>query len=113
VYFGPPNPRPATGLIVHPNGRVDRALAPGPRTCNPEVPSQCCQARLEAEKDGSMYFNQQARGWVYPRPVKIKPPIETWAFCPFCLIPLPDDEVPARAKQLPYRPAEQPDAPHR
>ena len=86
-------------------------IRPSPATCNPEVPTQKCAARRDAEARGVMYFNEQARGWVYPRLGKRLIPIETWEFCPFCLVHLPDDEVPRYAKQLPYRPPQQPDNP--
>lgn len=93
-------------------------IKPGPRTCNPEVPTQKCDPRRRAESLGTMRFNQQARGWEYPVPLVRKrcfdghlQPVETWEVCPFCLVPLPADEVPKYARQLPYHPPQQPDNP--
>lgn len=86
-------------------------LKPSSRTCNPDVPSQKCKARVEAEARGAMRFNEQARGWEYPVPAVRRPPIQTWEFCPFCLIPLPAAEVPKYARLLPYTPPQQPDNP--
>lgn len=91
----------------------EQVLKPHGGTCNPEVPSQKCADRLRAESLGAMRFNAQARGWEYPVPVvRLRGvPIETWEFCPFCLIALPEDEVPRYAKQIPYRPPRQADDP--
>ena len=90
---------------------TDEVLKPRPSTCNPEVPAQKCAERVAAERAGTMRFNEQARGWEYPRPLVRRLPIETWEFCPFCLIPLPDDEVPRYARHLPYHPPRQADDP--
>jgi hypothetical protein len=86
-------------------------LKPNLETCDPELPSRKCVERRRAEAAGTMVFHPQARGWVYPKPVPLKPPIETWAFCPFCLMGLPPDEVPHLRAQLPYIPPVQPDNP--
>ena len=91
----------------------EQVLKPNSGTCNPEVHSQKCQDRLRAEAAGTMRFNEHVRGWEYPVPaVRLRRvPIETWEFCPFCLIALPPDEVPRLARQIPYRPPQQPDNP--
>lgn len=87
-------------------------IKPSPRTCNPEVPSQKCQDRISAERAGAMAFNEHARGWEYPVPfLRRGHPVETWEFCPFCLVPLPDAEVPKYARLIPYKPPQQPDNP--
>lgn len=80
-------------------------------TCDPLVPGRKCAERKQAERSGEMYFNQQARGWVYPRPVVIRLPIETWRFCPFCLFGLPPNEIPHQLDAVPYKPVAQGDDP--
>jgi hypothetical protein len=80
-------------------------------TCDPDYPSRKCAERRKAEASGTMFFHTQARGWVYPRLVVMRPPIGTWSVCPFCLMGLPPDEVPALARELPYTPPVQPDNP--